>query len=407
MKQQLNFEEIDEFNKTLINSIDFTKRSINAFYDTVDLADFIEKDADVIFNFLKKRIRLIPFGDYLKRYIFIKTGMRGVYNDIDIKVYQRIIIDSFHENSTPKSFNETTSKISALSKNWLSQASANRSTVFLLGFGLNMNQDDVSEFLTKVLRERDFNYKNPIEVIYWYCFREGYKYPKVLELMERHVESQCFEDLDLLKGGTIGAREIAYEISDDNDLLRYLAKLKSDNHTGMYSVTAYKWFSDLYLKCKCIIAEFYTADEQEKRSSRVWSSDNITESDVEKVICCGMPFNQSGNLEKFSASRLAECFINKRLSRKRIAELQTKAVLVDRFDLITLNFFLFSQDEKYISDRKNRFIAFVDRTDEILAECMMGELYLTNPYECFITMCILSDCPLATYSDVLEISYNK
>ena len=72
---------------------------------------------------------------------------------------------------------------------------------------------------------------------------------------------------------------------------------------------------------------------------------------------------------------------------------------------MTLNFFIFSQDVKYAEDNKNRYIAFVDSTNEILSECMMGEMYVTNPYECFLLMCILSDCPLATYADVWEMSF--
>ena len=37
----------------------------------------------------------------------------------------------------------------------------------------------------------------------------------------------------------------------------------------------------------------------------------------------------------------------------------------------------------------------------------MGPLYIANPYECFILMCLLSEDPLGTYSDVLEVSYRS
>jgi hypothetical protein len=35
----------------------------------------------------------------------------------------------------------------------------------------------------------------------------------------------------------------------------------------------------------------------------------------------------------------------------------------------------------------------------------MGELYLANPYECFLLMCIVSDAPFPTYSEVLAQSF--
>jgi len=106
-----------------------------------------------------------------------------------------------------------------------------------------------------------------------------------------------------------------------------------------------------------------------------------------------------------TSSKLAKYFTIKRLSRQLIADILSKKTAVDRFDLMTLNFFIFSQNEKYNEDNKNRFIAFVDSTNDILEECMMGELYVANPYECFLLMCILSDSPLGTYADVWEMSF--
>jgi len=415
MRQQLDFRAIDQFSQTVIDSIDFTKRSEDIFYDTVDLEEFQNKDAETIFNCLKSEIRLIPFGDYLKRYIYLKAGMTGDYRAVDVREYQHIVIDSFAENSTPKSFAETTAKISALSKNWLTQAAVNRSIVFLLGFGLNMNAEDVSKFLTKALRERDFNFKDPMEIIYWHCFRNGYKFQKMLMLKKQYEELEPALGTPIYGDRTLGVRDTVKGIKDDETLLQYLAGFKNKNHTSDLSMTAGQWFLELYQKCKSLIADFYNADElerqelnlSEKGSRKIWTSADINEGDVEKILCCGTPVNNSGNLEKLSASKLSKYFSNKRFSRQHIAAILSKSVAVDRFDLMTLNFFLFSQDEKYAEDSKNRYIAFVDSTNAILNECMMGELYVANPYECFLLMCTLSNCPLATYADVWEMSFDE
>ena len=32
-------------------------------------------------------------------------------------------------------------------------------------------------------------------------------------------------------------------------------------------------------------------------------------------------------------------------------------------------------------------------------------IYIVNPYECFILMCLLTDCPLAVFSEIWEMSY--
>jgi len=407
MKQKLDFKAIDDFNQTVIDSLDFTRKSEDAFYDAVDLAEFKDKDAETIFRCLKREIRLVPFGDYLKRYIYLKAGMTGDYSEIDTREYQSIIAESFSENYTPKSFSESTAKLSALAKNWLTQASVNRSVVFLLGFGLNMSVDDVSGFLTKALRERDYNFKDPVEIIYWHCYKNKYKFPEMLDLKQKFDELDSTSEFAFYAEGTVGVRNTIKGITDDESLLEYLAKMKNDNTAYVHSITANNWFSSLYFKCKELIAGFYNADEQEQKSNKKWTVDDITEGDVEKVLCCGTPVNRNGNLEKLSASKLTKYFCNKRLSRQHIAEIISKSVAIDRFDLITLNFFLFSQDERYLEDNKNRYIAFVDSTNDILNECMMGELYVTNPYECFLLMCILSDCPLATYADVWEMSFEE
>ena len=64
-------------------------------------------------------------------------------------MYKEIVVDSFKETYTPKSMNPTSTKLSALVNNWLNQASVKRETVFLLGFGLKMTTEDVSDFLTR------------------------------------------------------------------------------------------------------------------------------------------------------------------------------------------------------------------------------------------------------------------
>jgi len=212
-------------------------------------------------------------------------------------------------------------------------------------------------------------------------------------------------DNEVYVEGTINVKNTIQDISDDESLLRYIARFRSVDNLYNHSVTARKFFNRLYATSKSLVADFYNADEHERKSGKIWTSDDITEGDIEKVLCCGTPVNHDGNLLKQSASTLNKFFNNKRLSRQHITALLTETVSIDRFDLITLNFFIFSQDKKYADDSKNRYIAFTDSTNEILNECMMGQLYIANPYECFLLMCILSDCPLATYADVWEMSF--
>jgi len=415
------------------DSLEFTIHSEDAFYDAVDAEAFYNEDSEIIYEHLKNRMVLKPFGDYLKRYIFRSAGFSGNYADVDLKEYQRYIIQSFAKTNTPKSFVESTAKLSALAKNWLTQTSVNRNIVFLLGFGLSMTAEDVSAFLIHALNERDFNFKDPSEVICWYCYKHDYGLSKYLQLMDMY-QKLPYKNSRALADATIGLRDLFLRADDEEDLLRRLSEIKAENAGMMFSVTATSYFYRLYQKAKEIIARKYTEDAQAqadrkakeylskmnhslmltieeknrkaemiRRSAKVYTADEINEADVEKFLCCGVPYDGKGNLLKFSRSTLAKHFSSKRMSRQHIHEILAKRMGADRFDLITLSFFLFAMSD--IEDNKVRYFRFVEETNRILEDCCFGRLYIANPYECFLQMCMLSDWPMGAYADVLERSF--
>ena len=66
MKQDLDIEAEKEYDAKSAEALDFTQRSEDVFYNTVDLADFRNQDAEAIYRCLIKEIRPIPFCDHLK-----------------------------------------------------------------------------------------------------------------------------------------------------------------------------------------------------------------------------------------------------------------------------------------------------------------------------------------------------
>ena len=132
--------------------------------------------------------------------------------------------------------------------------------------------------------------------------------------------------------------------------------------------------------------------------------EEITSADIEHVICCGIPITKNGNLQKASSSLLSKQFHNFRLSRQRIDGVLKKQLQVDRYDLITLEFFLYSQKEYEFPEDMLR--NFMDDMNRILKESGLKELHAVNPYEAFVLMCLLSEVPLATYADVWEMSFS-
>lgn len=418
------------------NSLDFTLRSEDVFYEAADVESFRDQDAEIIYDRLVRQMRLIPFGEYLKRYIYLKSGFEDDFERIALHDYQSVIVESFRESNTPPSFVKTSSKLSTLAKNWLTQNSVNRNVIFLLGFGLGMSVADVSYFLVNVQRERDFDFKNPFEIICWYCLKNEYNYTVFNTLWEEY-QALPEEGLDsIYQDQTVGVRDEFFTVQDTQTLMQRLAMLKFSNVGKRISVTSKRYFDTLYSKAKEAVARQFNLDEEDRTKAKVvayiertenserlsneekmtavmkirqeqkiWTADEITEGDVEKFICCGVPVDNNGNLKKFSASTLANHFSSKRLNRQHLHDINAGKADIDRFDLLTLNFFVISQDET-ITNNQKRFTAFVDSTNHMLRKCSMGELYIANPYECFLLLCVLSDCPLAAYADVLEKSFN-
>lgn len=386
--------------------MDFTNSAYEYLFNAVDDPYFRDKDAELIFRTLETHLKAIPFCRYLKRYIYQKADLSGKYDEIPIKEYQLIIRGAFSDNHTPASFESVSSKLSALSKNWLTQKTVKRNVIFLLGFGLNMSVEDVNAFLVKALREPEINFKNPFEVICWYCFKNRYNYLKFEKLWKEYQEilPSITDEEVLCLEHTINLRYSAYTIQDDTTLLMYLSKLKSTRKLSKFSVTSKKNFKFLYDCAREIVAEIFNSIEEEKH---IFTKDDISVSDIEHVICSAIPLDKHGNLVPSKVSKFNEHFSGKRFSRQHLNDILADNAEVNRFDLITLNFFIFSQKVEEYADNKIRYLKFVDSTNLILKNCGMGNLYIANPYECFILMCILADDPLGTYADVNEMAYSS
>ena len=396
--QDLDFKQAAAFES--VQDFEFTRKAAQRFREVVSLDSFEEEDAEVIFHYLYKEMELVSFGDYLKRYVYERAGLEEAFHEVPKEIYRDIIIDSFKETFTPKSMTPTSTKLPALVNNWLTQASVKRDTVFLLGFGLRMSAEDVSGFLTRVLREQDFDFQNPEEVIYWYCYNNHYGYYKTEELRQKYNELAPSEKKE---GEVVYGAGLC--LDSEEKLLNYLAYQKSGwEDPKSEKSQAFSCFMELYEQGKELVAEFYRKDEEEERGGKVWTTDRISPADMEKVICSGIPINEMGNLKKMSASILAKHFSQKRFSRQRITSILNHKFPVERFDLITLEFFIISQ-KMAEEDPYNRYQIFLQEIQEILKKCGMGEIYIVNPYESFILMCLLTDCPLAVFSEIWEMSY--
>ena len=265
-----------------------------------------------------------------------------------------------------------------------------------------MSVEDVSSFLTKALREQDFNFNNPEEVIYWFSLKNRYSASKAKKLLDQYESLEPDYSDGFFDNRTVSVRSKVLTLPEE-ELIMFLRKLKATRRDYPFSNTArIECLSELN-QVKEIILKMFSEDPEMPDDL---TTEDITDTHIEQVIYNGVPLDQRGNLMKASASRLKKHFSSKRLSRQRISQICSGKAPVDRSDLITLKFFILAsieEDEMPV----DRFKHFMKEMNEILLKCYMGEININNPYEAFILMCLLTEWPISTFSEVWEFSYEN
>lgn len=368
--------------------IHFTDSAYTVLFSIVDDPAFRERDADMIFEALMTRLDFVNFGAFLKRFIYEKVNPGKPFEELDDDYYRRVIVQSFADTGTPASFEPTTAKLGNLVKNWLTQKVVGRRVVFLLGFGLSMTGDEVDMFLKKALGTQSIRCGDPFERLCSYCYSKGYSYDRF-----RILYDAC------TAGGSIPP-----EFPDeDREITERMHDVKEQEATG-HEKRAREIFDSLYEKASRAAARMLERqdDDGEEYGAGL----------IERVLLSGVPKEKTGNLTSAAKSSLASIFSYRRPNRQRFWTIKKGSASPDRFDIITLNFLLFSETgdsgaEDESKRRVRRFDDFVNSCNDLLGQCGFGNIYVVNPYECFILMCILSDNPICTYSEVFEKSYEK
>ena len=77
-------------------NLDYTGKAWDVFYDSVDGKQFVDADAETIFDTLSAKELLVSFSDYLKRYICEKAELAGDEQEIPLAEYTfEDIVDSY------------------------------------------------------------------------------------------------------------------------------------------------------------------------------------------------------------------------------------------------------------------------------------------------------------------------
>lgn len=374
-----------------INSYDYTQRAVYDVNNVIDSEQFTGMDSEMIFSYLANRMHTVVFKDYLKRYIYKLAEIEEPFEEITDDIYAEIIHTSFREKMAPLSLQPTTRKEGKIIKDFLNAQAVTRETIFTLGFGLSMSEQDVSDFLTKVNLESSFDLEDPTETIYWFCYKHDLPYEKAKDYLSYY---HCLsEDKTLSEKKWNMLRGNPLFLIDEEQLFLYLKYLKTYAKPEERRELLYRYFNNIYERCLVSV-------------SHITEENDIGAADIEKQLCSGIPITDKGNLIKMSGSILSKQFRNKRMTRQRINSILARKHSVERFDLITLLFLVYAIDVEP-DWPVERSLQYIDEIDSILNDCGMMGIYPVNPYEAFVLMCLITDYPLAAYSDVLEKSFEN
>ena len=425
---------------------DFTKEAKIQFEREFDKISAIENmeglDGDIqeaavsIISILKSEEVKIKksFYDYLSRYLFAKYM-------IDVSDFVEFAINKQDER---KSVN---GKRDLLTKQRLENCLSNQSFipqkrdfVFRLAFVLGMNDEECQELLKKGMNERGFNFKSPIEFIYWYCLKFGYGFIKASELFEKYEaiaaetsndEDANTEDVYIDFTNKFAKAKLTDSNGLENVLMECLTEIKSkfsfkiidddlfNNRLNVLFNIEDQGNDSIMSKIRMEIYKINNASENEygKEKFNHRSSFGLTSLyDVSKYIYRSY-YDDSGKEVyiadlKETVFDLPDDIRNNRLTRERLSNIvmkedNTQVKYPNRQDLITAIFLLYELTEDDVNDRIEKFYDFCEQVNKKLNLCGLLDINSNNLYEYFIMLCMSTDDPLGTFQEVYIQSIKK
>lgn len=414
---------------------DFTKQAeeffinnIDELYSTENAIEYLnDKRNTMNFSFELRRFICKKFGEKTKdnKYICLlkneKEERKTILDSYDLdnfslKEYEDLILFYGKKNNVHIS--------RADGRRWVKdEVSCKRHKLFQISFALEMTIEETNMFLTKILCEQGYNFRNEEEIIYYFCRKNNISYDRATELIEivSNIEdNKKLEDKDIY---TKHFKKEVEVINSEEELLDYIKKNKH-NFKG-FSKTAKEKF----------IEALNTALELAKLKENF---KNMNKDKLEQVMLDGYPRGEKKygedekecrkEFESVKGSRIKDILDNITKRDKMDAIIKDKRA-VTRKDLIFLNFFnravlsngeervvhngKYGEESKYYFDlAQNNPIenmkSFREEMDDILMEVSMGKLYIPNRFDNFILLSLCYDKPLEYFADLIEESfYNK
>ena len=406
-------------------------------------------DQKVFLDILKHAVDYrLTWGDHIRRFIYdsIAPGHTSL-EDLSDETVMDFIRKAFRDNGMANrgSMNpKTTTKLGARLKEWMASPAVkiSRQTCFLFCFGLNMDEEQASYMLTYVLRQADFNVRDPKEAIYYYCLKYNLQYTGVVSWLEWYDTVEPGEDDRKAEAysGTLILKRDLYSLEkdmDDKPFKDYLRRLKSNagdekknSRTraavlkGLLNELSYSISGE---RCEALsqnsqarevvytreirnIRDYTRKQQMLRRLNRAKEAVDYQWLEQELLATPDGTVEIPEILGEMIREKIIEIptFPEKSLEKKisdRETEITREDILMAVFLYCTCGMGDAEVDggESY-PERKAEFVYEANRN---LDKCGFSEIYLPNPFELFLVSCLLQKRPLNYFLTVWKACRRK
>lgn len=406
---------------------------------------------------------IFKFGD--KRFV-VKNYQSEDYNILtdELSEYSDVFIEIDNKYNSVNGKESATGFTKAEAKRMLKiTASCTREKMFLISFALHMNADEMHKFLTDVMAEQTYNFRNPEEIIAFFCqthneYNSYLEYEKLKKRYSELAKISIIEDHPKANYTQFASMTLKEKIDTPDELLNFLLSNRSDFYRYLH--TAYNEYMKMYFKAldktkiqmltndeyinfnrmntkekskaiadrinnaRCLVnvsnneqlakemLSFVPRYTKEYDRKVVKKEGNTQSERVKYVHVVENDFINIYNGEKGQKSKKVQTTtlpkeITKNLSmRDRLDALCSQKKPVQRKDLVFMKFYLLSLDmaekEEFTT---NDYWSFIDECNDMLMRCGFSRLYPGNRFENLILLSLLSSNPSEMFDNILEYSF--
>ncbi len=382
--------------------------------------------------------QLYDFSYYLKRIIFKAFKDISPYkeaqsiNEISNDVYRQQIYNIIEKNAQISEGIQIKNNGEIYDKKKIqrmiresvfgNRTQISREKVFVLAFALNLDYSDVIELLQKGAGEKEFNFRNPYEVLLAYCFIDHTHMYEYYTALRKTFESRYnAEDAVASQAATLVFKQYFSKIKSEDDLIDFVCSLPNDE-----SKSAKKEFLDLYGSLVSIYNNDSLSDTIEYQISFGDSDgyinlialilrDNVVEDNDKKFNQITRDLFGTTTIKKKqkNGENVKFRFLKEKyaMTAKDLQDVYMNVKPVHRMHLISLGFLVYVKDggwevavKEYGSSNKDLAKVFNDFSyyiNPILYRAGYGDFCILNEFELLIMRCLYTVNPIDSFKEVM------